>query len=71
MENLGTAVDEDTIAELDDNGLLKRNFDNPPLKDTVTVPSAGYTIVRFIASNPGMRIYMLICISRYNRKLLI
>jgi FtsP/CotA-like multicopper oxidase with cupredoxin domain len=25
----------------------------PPLKDTVSVPSRGYTVVRFRANNPG------------------
>lgn len=26
---------------------------NPPVKDTVTVPDGGYTIIRFEAYNPG------------------
>jgi FtsP/CotA-like multicopper oxidase with cupredoxin domain len=25
----------------------------PPIKDTISIPSRGYTIVRFIADNPG------------------
>ncbi|CAH1800522.1 unnamed protein product [Owenia fusiformis] len=29
------------------------NFDHPPLKDTVVVPSAGYVVVQFRADNPG------------------
>ncbi|XP_031570019.1 laccase-4-like [Actinia tenebrosa] len=29
------------------------NFDNPPLKDTVMVPSYGYVVVRFVSDNPG------------------
>ncbi|XP_048577660.1 LOW QUALITY PROTEIN: L-ascorbate oxidase [Nematostella vectensis] len=29
------------------------NFDNPPLKDTVVVPSFGYTVVRLSKENPG------------------
>lgn len=32
---------------------MRRNYDNPPLKDTVTVPVGGYTVLRFIADNPG------------------
>jgi L-ascorbate oxidase len=43
--------------EMDKNGLLKRNFDRPPIKDTVTVPNGGYTIVRFYADNPGIWLF--------------
>ena len=38
---------------MDDEGKLKRNFDRPVIKDTIAVPLQGYTIVRFIADNPG------------------
>lgn len=41
------------IKEMDALGLIKRNFDHPPAKDTVTVPDGGYTIIRFWATNPG------------------
>lgn len=41
------------MKELDRYNLLKRNLDRPPVKDTVTVPDGGYTILRFEASNPG------------------
>lgn len=44
---------------MDRKGLLKRNFKSPPLKDTVTIPSGGYTIFRFYANNPG--IWMMHC----------
>ena len=39
---------------MEEEGKLKRNFDHPPIKDTVTVPDGGYTIIRFVADNPGM-----------------
>lgn len=42
------------IKLMDQMGKLKRNFDSPPIKDTVTVPSGGYTIVRFLANRPGV-----------------
>lgn len=29
-----------------------------PLKDTVSVPSAGYAVVRILADNPGQYIYL-------------
>lgn len=32
---------------------MERNFEDPPIKDTVTVPDGGYTVIRFIADNPG------------------
>ena len=41
------------IKEMDRLGMLKRNFDRPPLKDTTTVPVGGYTIIRFLTNNPG------------------
>ncbi|GJQ77051.1 Mco1 [Trypoxylus dichotomus] len=53
MEHFNELVNKETILEMDEAGLLPRNFDNPPLKDTANVPASGYTIVRFIANNPG------------------
>ena len=41
------------IKDLDEKGLLKRNFNRPPIKDNIAVPSHGYAIIRFIADNPG------------------
>jgi len=42
-----------TVKNMDKLGLLKRNFNNPPMKDTSTVPVGGYTIIRFLTNNPG------------------
>ncbi|XP_002067090.2 L-ascorbate oxidase [Drosophila willistoni] len=53
LERLGENVTIEMIKQLDQFNLLKRNLDNPPVKDTVTVPDGGYTIIRFEASNPG------------------
>jgi len=39
--------------DLDKKGLLHRQFDLPPAKDTVAVPNNGYVIFRFRADNPG------------------
>jgi len=39
--------------DLDKRGLLNRQFDLPPAKDTVAVPNNGYVIFRFRADNPG------------------
>lgn len=53
MDRLGEHVTLQEVEELDTKGLIQRNLVNPPIKDTVTVPDGGYTIIRFIASNPG------------------
>nr|XP_053649016.1 uncharacterized protein LOC128700086 [Cherax quadricarinatus] len=53
MGRLGENTTLRKVQEMDAAGLIERNFDRPPIKDTVTVPDGGYTIVRFIASNPG------------------
>ena len=31
----------DFVRDLDKKGLIERNFENPPIKDTVTVPVGG------------------------------
>jgi len=33
--------------------LVRRQLDRPVLKNTVVVPAAGVSVVRFIANNPG------------------
>jgi FtsP/CotA-like multicopper oxidase with cupredoxin domain len=53
-----TQMDEPTaltrIQELDSrDSLLSRNLVNPVLKDTVTVPRNGVSVLRFKADNPG------------------
>ncbi|KAH8376771.1 hypothetical protein KR093_001265, partial [Drosophila rubida] len=53
LERLGENVTIEMVKQLDQFKLLKRNFVNPPVKDTVTVPDGGYTIIRFEAYNPG------------------
>lgn len=42
--------------DLDKRGLLNRQFNLPPAKDTIAVPNNGYVIFRFRADNPGNRI---------------
>ncbi|XP_050304309.1 uncharacterized protein LOC126741886 isoform X2 [Anthonomus grandis grandis] len=39
--------------DLDRRGLLHRQFNLPPSKDTIAVPNNGYVIFRFRADNPG------------------
>jgi L-ascorbate oxidase len=39
VEKLNTSISMDYIKKLDAKGMLKRNLDRPPIKDTVTVIS--------------------------------
>lgn len=45
------------VKEMDKAGLLKRNLNRPVLKDTLQVPTGGYSIIRFIADNPGFWLF--------------
>jgi len=49
----------DYIKKLDEKGQIERNFEQPPIKDTVIVPDGGYTVFRFVAHNPG--VWMVHC----------
>lgn len=39
--------------DLDRRGLLHRQYNLPPAKDTIAVPNNGYVVLRFRADNPG------------------
>lgn len=58
MKRVGENVTVDQVKALDRKGEIQRNLDRAPLKDTVTVPDGGYTVMRFYADNPGIYIYM-------------
>lgn len=53
MERLGSNTTVEEVKELDRMGLIERKLSKAPVKDTVTVPDGGYTILRFHANNPG------------------
>ena len=53
MERIGSQVSVNQIKAMDESGLIRRNLIDAPVKDTVAVPDGGYTIIRFIADNPG------------------
>ncbi|XP_039951037.1 uncharacterized protein LOC120768422 [Bactrocera tryoni] len=57
LERLGSNVTIEMVKQLDRYNLLKRNLDRPPIKDTVTIPDGGYTILRFEAYNPGFWLF--------------
>ncbi|KAK9505006.1 hypothetical protein O3M35_009161 [Rhynocoris fuscipes] len=53
MDRLGSNVTVEKVLELDEYGLINRNLKTAVVKDTVTVPDGGYTVIRFKADNPG------------------
>ncbi|GAB0095780.1 Multicopper oxidase [Sergentomyia squamirostris] len=53
MEKLNGTASIERVKEMDKNGELYRRLKGSPIKDTVTVPHGGYTIIRFKANNPG------------------
>ncbi|KAH1012700.1 iron transport multicopper oxidase fetC isoform X1 [Dendroctonus ponderosae] len=57
MEKIGSNVTVEQVKLKDRKGLIKRNLLDAPIKDTVTVPDGGYTVVRFQASNPGFWLF--------------
>lgn len=53
MERVGHNITVADVKDLERQGMINRKLKRAPLKDTVTVPDGGYTIVRFHADNPG------------------
>ena len=53
MERLASSVTVDQVKRYDAEGRIRRNLERAPIKDTVTVPDGGFTIIRFHANNPG------------------
>ncbi|KAJ8683445.1 hypothetical protein QAD02_019237 [Eretmocerus hayati] len=51
--NLPNSTTVEQVKELDRLNMIKRNLDRAPIKDTIKAPGGGYTIVRFLADNPG------------------
>ena len=54
MERIASNVTVDQVRAMDENGLIRRNLIDAPIKDTVAIPDGGYTIIRFLATNPGI-----------------
>ena len=46
-------IKRETVIDLNEAGKIPKNLKDPPIKDTVAVPDAGYTVIRFLADNPG------------------
>lgn len=47
------------MKSLVEQGHIKYELKNPLIKDTIIVPNRGYTIIRFLADNPG--VWLLHC----------
>jgi len=54
MSPPGNDITRQFIVDRDKAGKIPRNYNSPPLKDTVLVPDSGYTLIRFRADNPGV-----------------
>lgn len=45
---LNDSIKVDYVKMLDFQGkLARRNYESPPIKDTVTIPVGGYSIIRY------------------------
>ncbi|CAG2067752.1 unnamed protein product, partial [Timema podura] len=53
MGTVGENVTLDYIRDLNEKGKIPKKLNNAPIKDTVSVPTRGYAILRFVTSNPG------------------
>ncbi|XP_071494651.1 uncharacterized protein [Diadema antillarum] len=53
MQSFSVPITAEEFKALDEEGNISRNLNNPPRKDTLMVPPAGYAVVRLRASNPG------------------
>ncbi|KAK6192790.1 hypothetical protein SNE40_004203 [Patella caerulea] len=54
IEKFDHAITLADVQQMDKEGKLKRNFINPPLRDTFILPGASYAVLRFVANNPGL-----------------
>ena len=50
---MGNWITKERVQDLNEAGKIYKNLQNPPLKDNVAVPDAGFTILRFHADNVG------------------
>ncbi|KAL8625054.1 hypothetical protein ACOMHN_012063 [Nucella lapillus] len=67
MDRLAPQTTLQEVIDMDARGEIKRNLRSPVLKDSVTVPDGGYTIIRFLANNPG--VWLLHCHIEYHAEI--
>jgi hypothetical protein len=44
---LGNSILRETVQQMNEEGHITKNLIDPPQKDTVTVPDAGFTAIRY------------------------
>jgi len=64
MQRLNRTTTVEEVQARDKMGLIRRKLTRAPLKDTITVPDGGFTIVRVHASNPGLYDCLCYCLSK-------
>ena len=60
LGKIAPKLSRDVLVDMDEKGKLRRNFDSPPIMDTVNVPDGGYAVLRFVADNAGKLIGTLL-----------
>lgn len=53
METVGPEISLEAIKNLNEANAIEKKLIAAPVKDNVGVPARGFTILRFIAANPG------------------
>lgn len=53
MKTIGENVSTEHIRRENLAGKIPKKFDRVPYKDSISVPSQGFVILRFVANNPG------------------
>lgn len=54
MDRSDKVMSAELFREMDTRGEIDRKRSRAPFKDTVAIPNGGYTIIRFVADNPGV-----------------
>uniref|UniRef100_A0A1B6D0K9 Plastocyanin-like domain-containing protein n=2 Tax=Clastoptera arizonana TaxID=38151 RepID=A0A1B6D0K9_9HEMI len=57
MDIVGLNVTLDIVREMNEQGKIQKKLVNATAKDTISVPNAGYAIIRFITDNPGFWLF--------------
>lgn len=61
---IGKSTTMQEVKDLDAAGNITRNLNMSALKDTITVPDGGYSIVRIHANNPGTLEFRVYCMRK-------
>lgn len=70
MERVSKNITVEQVKKLDAEGKIKRKLSKAPLKDTVTVPDGGYTIIRWYADNPGNKQILTFFNNKFDRQII-